>query len=562
MKGWRINFILILIFIFGAAIISRLVFLQILNQEYWKAMAKGQQKFFQEIKPKRGEIFLKDKEGKLYTIATNKDFKFVYLVPKEIKEKSETAKKLAQILNLEENFVLEKLKNEESLFVLLKNKLTDSEIQNLKELNAPGVYLENESIRYYPLSSFAAHVLGFVGKDFNGQYGVEGFYNDTLKGEGGFLEEEKTSSGYSIFFDSNFLPAKKGTDLTLTIDYNIQFLAEKLLKEAKDNLKIEEGTIIVADPNSGKIIAMANFPSFDPNEYSKIKDLAIFQNAACQKLFEPGSVFKPITMASALDKEKITPQTTYRDPGVIKIGGYKIYNYDGRKYPGEITMTEVLEKSINTGAVFAEKEVGHENFLEYVGRFGFFEKTGIDLQGEVWSENKNLKSGREVNFATASFGQGVEVTPIQLIRAFSAIANGGKLVTPYIVEKSQPNFNGKQIISSRTASQLQAMMVSVVENGYAKRTKIPGYYIAGKTGTAQIPWSVMGIDKPGYSEKTIQSFIGFAPAFNAKFIILVKLNNPNTKTAEYSAVPIFKELAKYIIDYWQIPPDYKVESPK
>lgn len=532
-------------------------------------MAKGQQKFFEEIGPERGEIFIKDRTGNLYTLATNKDFKFVYLVPEEIENKPEVAAMLSRILSLDENLISEKLKEEESLFVVLKNKLTDIEAQNLKELNLPGVYLETEQIRYYPLTSLASHLLGFVGGESTGQYGIEGFYNDILSGEKGFLEGEKNPTGYSILFDTNFSPAKKGSDLILTIDYNIQFLAEKLLKGAKEDLEIEGGTIIVADPNSGGIIALANFPSFDPNEYSKIKNLDIFQNSATQKLFEPGSVFKPITMAAALDKEKITPQTTYTDPGIIKIGNYTIYNYDGRTYPGEITMTEVLEKSINTGAVFAEKEAGHENFLDYVEKFGFFEKTGIDLQGEIWSANKNLKSGREINFTTCSFGQGIEITPIQLVRAFSAIANGGKLVKPYIVEPpttfqgeeaKQTNYaksGGGEVISSRTASQLQAMMVSVVENGYAKRTKIPGYYIAGKTGTAQIP------EEGKYSsERTIQSFVGFAPAFNAQFLILVKLDNPKTKTAEYSAVPIFKELAKYIIDYWQIPPDYEVTENK
>ncbi len=561
MSKLRINLILIFFFFFAATIISRLVFLQIIDRNYWQAMAKGQYRFSQEIGPERGEIFLKDKKGNAYTLATNKDSQFVYLSPKEIKDKIDTVSKLSRILDLTESQISEKLEDEESLFVVLKEKLSDTEINNIKELNLAGVYLKSEKIRYYPFGSLASHILGFVGGDNSGQYGIEGYYNDILKGKEGFIEGEKSRSGASIFFNTNFSPAEKGSDLFLTIDYNIQFLAEKLLKGAKANLEIESGTIIVAEPNSGKIIALANYPNFDSNNYSEIKNLDIFQNSAVQKLFEPGSVFKPITMASALDTEKITPQTKYTDPGILKIGGYKIYNYDGRTW-GEQTMTGVLEKSINTGAVFAEKAAGDENFLEYVKRFGLFEKTGIDLQGEVWSENKTLKSGREINFTTASFGQGVEITPIQLVRAFSAIANGGKLINPYIVENPSPLSKGEeQVISSRTASQLQAMLVSVVENGYANRTKIAGYYIAGKTGTAQIPWTALDIDKAGYSEKTIQSFIGFAPAFNAQFIILVKLNNPKTSTAEYSAVPIFKELAKYIIDYWQIPPDYDTNNP-
>ena len=310
---------------------------------------------------------------------------------------------------------------------------------------------------------------------------------------------------------------------------------------------------------------MANFPAFDPNEYSKVEDISVFKNAIIQKIFEPGSIFKPITLAAALEEKKITPQTTYVDPGVIKIGGWPIYNYEKRTYPGQITMTEVLEKSINTGAVFAKNQVGNKKFLEYVEKFGFFKKTDIDLQGEIYSENKNLKIGYEVNFATASFGQGIEMTPIQITRAFCAIANGGKLVKPFVVKEISNNSGKKEtqveisesIISPKTASQLTAMLVSVVENGYGKGARIPGYYIAGKTGTAQVPWTSLGINKSGYSERTWQSFIGYAPAFNPKFLIMVKLDNPKTKTAEYSAVPIFHDLAEYIINLWQIPPDYE-----
>ncbi|MBA7709875.1 Penicillin-binding protein PbpB [subsurface metagenome] len=220
-------------------------------------------------------------------------------------------------------------------------------------------------------------------------------------------------------------------------------------------------------------------------------------------------------------------------------------------------MTEVLEKSINTGAVFAESQLGHKNFLNYIERFGIFEKTGIDLQWEISPPNTELKQEREINFATASYGHGIEMTPIQLARAFCVIANGGKLVKPYLVE-TEPEISNNNVISAQTAFKLTAMLVSVVKNGpYTKRARIPGYYIAGKTGTAQMSFAALDIDEEGYSDKTWQSFVGFAPAFDPRFLILVKLDNPATKTAEYSAVPLFQELAKYIIDYYQIPPDYE-----
>ena len=561
MIKWRVNLILISIFVFGATIIGRLVFLQIIDREEARAFAKGQQKFFEEVQAPRGEIIIKDKAGNNYTLAADKIFQFVYASPPEVKDKNDVAEKLSQILNIGKEQILEKLENDESLFAVLKTKLTDSELQNIKDLNIEGIYLKDEAMRYYPLETLASHVVGFIGAEGIGQYGIEGFYNDILFGESGFMEGEKSRSGYSIFFNiADFFQPKKGTDLELTIDYNIQFQAENLLKKNREKLEFEQATIIVADSVSGKILALANYPNFNPNEYSKIKNLDIFQNAALQKLYEPGSVFKPITMSTALDKEKITPQTTYIDEGKLKFGGYTISNYDGKEW-GKRTMTEVLERSINTGAVFAEEAVGNNNFIEYVKRFGFFEKTGIDLQGESWSENKNLQTGRDINCATAAFGQGVEVTPMQLIRAFSAIANGGKLINPYIVDGFKQNTEEKQIISSRTASQVQGMMVSVLENGYSKNIRIPGYWVAGKSGTAQVPWTSLGINKAGYSEKTIHSFIGFGPAYNAKFLILIKLDNPNTYSSEFSAAPIFKELARYIIDYWQIPPDYDVNNP-
>ncbi len=541
MKKWRVNLIFIAVVLFGAAIISRLVYLQIIQEELYKALAQGQQKDFQLIKGERGEIFFSGGE----ILATNIKGGYVFVSPQEIKEKEKTARTLSRIFNLEEELILGKLKKD-SLFEKIKSKITKEEEQALKEINLAGVYLGEAVFREYPQGTTASQAIGFFGGEERGQYGIEGHYDDVLQGEEGIQE-----------FD-------KGSDIFLTVDYNIQFIAEKLLESAKENLNIKGGQIIVLDPNSGKILALANFPNFDPNNYSEV-DFELFQNSAVQKLFEPGSAFKPITMAAALDQEKVTPQSTYIDEGKVEIGKDTLYNY-GERVWGKQTMTEVLEKSINTGAVFVERQLGHELFLEYIDLFGFFEPTGIDLQGEEFSENREFKKGYEINFATASYGQGIEMTPIQLVRAFCAIANGGRLVRPYMVEKivengtiikTQAEISSEQVISQKTASQLTAMLISVVENGFAKAAKVPDYYIAGKTGTAQIPWSTLDIDKRGYSQETWQSFIGFAPALNPRFLILIKLDNPGTKTAEYSAVPIFKELAKYIIDYMQIPPDYE-----
>lgn len=545
MQHWRINLILAVIFLFGVAIIGRLFFVQILQGDFYKALSQGYT-VGEEIETERGEVFFKNEKP----LAINEDWFLVFASPGKVEKKEETAEKLAEILNLNKDSILEKLKKD-NLYEVIKKRLIDEELENLKELNLVGIYLEKESGRYYPQESLASQVVGFLNTDKKGQYGIEGGYDEILKGN----------------------RKNPGQDLILTIDYSIQFTAEKLLAEAQENLDIESGEIIVIEPNSGKILALANFPNFNPNQYSEITDLDIFQNSATQKIFEPGSVFKPITFAAALNEGKITPQTTYLDPGVVEFDGWPIYNYEQRIYRGEttaeITMTEVLEKSVNTGAVFVEQRLGRELFFEYIEKFGFFEKTEIDLQ-ETIPENKEFhegwEQGREINFATAAYGQGIEMTPIQLVRAYSVIANGGKLVKPYLVEKirekdkiieTKPKIEDDLVISPKTASQLTAMLVSVIENGFAKSAQIPGYYVAGKTGTAQMSFAALEIDKKGYSDKTWQSFIGFAPAFNPQFLILVKLNNPKTKTAEYSAVPIFHTLAKQIVDCYQIPPDYE-----
>jgi len=520
MKNLRENLIFSFIIIFALVLIFRLFYLQILKGNYYRALAVGIHTSFVETIEKRGEIFFAGGEP----LALNKEYFFVFAIPSKIKEKEKTAKILSEVLNLKEEELLEKISSEQK-FIVIKEKLNDDEVSTIQKLNLSGVFVEAKIGRFYPQKTIASNLVGFVDSDGNGRYGLEEYYDEILK---------------------------KGEDLILTIDYRVQYQAEKLLEKAKESLNIEGGQIIVVEPSSGKIIAFANFPNFDPNFYKEFaKNLEIFKNPGTQNLFEPGSVFKPFTMAAGLEEGKITPQTTYRDPGEIRINGWIIRNYANRVYPGEITMTEVLEKSINTGAVFAKNQIENSTFLNYIKNFGFFEKTGIDLP-EVYSENKELKSGREINFATASFGQGIAVTPIQVVRAYCAIANGGNLVTPYLVEKFHKQIP-KKILSQKTVSQLTSMLVSVIENGFGQKAKIPGYYIAGKTGTALQP----KYGERGYSEKTWQSFVGYFPAYNPKFLILVKLDNPSTKTAEYSAVPIFRDLADYIIRIYQIPPDYE-----
>ncbi|MCP6719213.1 MAG: penicillin-binding transpeptidase domain-containing protein, partial [Patescibacteria group bacterium] len=359
MKNWRINIVFVFLILFSAAIIDRLIFLQVSNGEIYRALSQGLHSSFLELPGSRGEIFLKNGEP----LAINIDLPFVFVDPTRVKDQEEVARSLAPILNLEEVFVLDKL-NKHGSYSLIKRKLSQQEVESLRNLDLEGVFVGKEKGRYYPKEVLASHVIGFLGAGGEGQYGLEQFYDSTLRSEKGFIKE------------------KKGADLILTINYDIQFEAEKLLQKAKENLDIEKGQIIVLDPDSGKILAMADLLNFNPNNYEKYAEegnLEIFKNRATQGLFEPGSVFKTITMSAALEEKRISPKMTYIDQGSVTIDGETIYNYNERIY-GEQSMTNVLEKSINTGSVFVQKQLGQALFLKYMKDFGLFEPTGIDTQ--------------------------------------------------------------------------------------------------------------------------------------------------------------------------------------
>ncbi|KKQ18614.1 MAG: Peptidoglycan glycosyltransferase [Berkelbacteria bacterium GW2011_GWA1_36_9] len=550
--------------VFGAAIISRLFFVQIINHKLYQAQALGQQAGFASVTGARGQIFSQSNQqtkgtkgsGETKNLAINKDSWTISANPNDIPDKPAFAKVLSGYINQTEDQLLSEINTQDS-YIVLKKDLTSDELDKIKALNLDGLYWQNNPVRFYSQGDFAGQVLGFLGGEGSGQYGLEDYYEDILKGKSG-IKEKKKGLG-SIFSDNNKM-SLDGSDIYLTIDYNIQFQAESLLKKQEEKNDIDSGQIIVLKPDSGRILALANFPSFNPNQYSKEKDLDVFQNGAVQKLFEPGSILKPFTMAIALNEGKITPDTTYVDTGFVKFGLKTIHNFANEVY-GEQTMTQVLENSINTGAVFASQQISHKTYLDYIDKFGFTQKTGVDLQGEVYSNNDVLRAGSDMNFATASFGQGIELTPMQIVRGFAMLANGGKIVKPYIVEKI---VNGQDeiiikpktsdpVVSQKTISDLTKMLINVVDNGFNGVAKIPGYYLAGKTGTAQVPLK----NGKGYEpDKTIQSFVGYGPAYNPQFLILVKLDNPKVPQSSLSAVPVFKELAQYIINYWQIPPDY------
>jgi cell division protein FtsI/penicillin-binding protein 2 len=434
-------------------------------------------------------------------------------------------------------------------------------------INIPGLAFHINSHRFYPDPSLASHILGFVGIDGYdniGRYGLEGFFELELTGVPGHIQTERGSGSTIIVNNREYLAPQAGSDLVLTIDRSVQhYVCEKLI-ERVEFYQAEGGSVVIVNPKSGEIIAMCSVPSFDPNNYRLVSDISIFNNPAISHQFEPGSTFKTITMAIALDQEKINPNTTYNDTGEIMISGWPkpIRNSDFFTHGahGIVDMKTVLNQSLNTGTIFAMRQVGAKKFAQYLQDFGLGEKTGIELGNESSGNISNLLSNRikEIDAATASYGQGIALTPLQMAMAYQVIANNGVLMKPYIVSeiinhdsssyKTSPQ-KIRQVISQKSANTTMAMLVNVVEKGHAGTAKIPGYYIGGKTGTAQIP------GPGGYLENQhIHVFTGIAPIDDPAFVMLVKIDKPKgVRFAVTSVVPLWRDIAEYLLNYYQIP---------
>lgn len=563
----RIVILTVFLFLAFLIIIGRLFFLQVVSGSYYQSLGNDQHSLFSKLPQNRGEIKITDQfapEG--FLVATNVKKDLLFAVPKNISNTEELAGKLAPILGLETQDLVQRMADKSKNYVVLKRQLTDEQEKSIKDLKVSGLGFDPEIIRYYPEKNFLSHVLGFVGYKNNdrlGLYGLEKSLETQLAGNSGSLLQDKDVGGAWIFGGKReMVPAKDGDNLILTIDRSIQYKAETILNEAVTKNLADSGCIIVMNPKTGAVLAMASFPSFDPNLYSKVEDPSVFNNIATIGNYEPGSIFKAITMAASINEGKVGPDTTYYDSGEVNIDGYTIKNSDNKAH-GQQTMTQVLEESLNTGVIFAKEKIGNQKFMSYIKKFGFGKKTGIDLT-EASGNLENLKYNIAVNYDTASFGQGLSVTPIQMVQAFSAFANGGVMVRPYIVQarissdggtvETKPEFS-EQVISPTTAGTIGGMLVNVVENGHGKRAKVKGYYVAGKTGTAQVPKK----DGKGYEENNnIGSFIGFAPVEDPKFVAIVRINHPRTvQFAESTAAPAFGELAQFILNYYNVPPTRK-----
>lgn len=546
---------------------ARLFQLQVLEYKTYADAAKSQHWSENEVQPKRGNIYVKDIEGSLFPLATNIKLYKVYVDLVNSKDQDKTAENLSGALGVKKAEILEKFKKSESKrYIPIKRKITEEEGQKIRDIDDNAIGLEPEHWRVYPEKHLASQVLGYVDGDGNGVGGIEQYFNEELKGVPGLYKAESDSLGNKILTGRDVsVEAKDGEDLVLTINRDIQAQAEQALKKAVETHHAKKGSVIVVDSKTGAILAMANAPSFDPNTYQEVKDYALFKNSSISDIYEPGSIFKVLTMAAGLDARKIEPDTKYTDTGSVTLGGFTIKNSDLKAH-GEVTMTQVLEQSLNTGTTNVQQRLGKDLFYEYLVKFGLGVVSGIEAPEGTEGAGKVYKPS-EVNehtYATMSFGQSISATPLQMAMVFQAVANGGKLMNPRLVESRQKdghteeaytNSEGQQVISREAATKLTGMMVSVVQRGHGQQAGVKGYKVAGKTGTAQVPKeNGLGYDP----NKNIGSFIGFAPADSPRFVVLAKIDEPKgVSWAESTAAPIVGEILQGLLNYYQIPPTEK-----
>jgi len=556
--SWRYRFtFLVLIFALGI-IISRLFYWQIIKRDELSALAFSQYSGVRKLLPQRGEIKTSDN----FPVASNRVSYLVFANPSVLKDKKKITNTLSLYLKTDSSSI-SALVSLDRFWVPIASGIDLKTKDDIGKLSLSGIGFEQQFKRFYPEASLSAHILGFVGKDESGvdkgYFGLEGYYDRLLRGKEDYVVEIQDALGRPIL--SKMTKRSKrvnGSSLKLSVDRSIQFLVEAKLKRGIEKYGASSGMVGIMNPRTGHIIAMAAFPSFSPDSYQDYNE-DVYKNPFISNTFEPGSSLKPLVMSAALDASVVTPQTRCNIcGGPVTIGGYELHTWND-KYFKDTNMIDVIRRSDNTGMVFVAQKLGTDRMISYLTKFGIGQLTDIDLQGEAAPSLKPKGEWYSVDLATAGFGQGISLTPIELLNGFSAIANKGKRMQPLVVSsvempdgkiiKIEPKILSKPI-SEKTAKVMIEILVNAVNKGEAQWTKLKGYRIAGKTGTASIP--VAGHYDP---DKTIASFIGFAPADDPKFVMLVILDKPTTSIyASETSAPIFFDIAKDLLSYYGIPP--------
>ena len=565
----RIEYTVRVLLCIAVVLVGRLFFLQIIDKSDLQAKNLSQVQVDRKLQSPRGTIY--DRNGR--PLAMSVVTKSLYADPKMIKQSpSEVADLIAPYVTMSKEDIVKSLQ-EDTAFVwidrMMEPEKSKAVAQLIEDKNVEGLNFVEESKRYYPNGNLAAQVLGFVGTDDKGLDGLEMVLDDELKGG---IQKELVATdrkGNAIFGSvlSKYLP-DKGKSVTLTIDASIQFIAERALDKAMEDTGAKHASVIVMDPKTGEILAMANRPTYDPNHYSQGSE-EDFKNIAVTNLYEPGSTFKPIIASAALASGKWKLDQVYNDKGSFAANGHVMQNWNGEGY-GPVRLIDILKFSINTGMAEIGTTTGADILSKYVRNYGFGSKTGIELPGEGDGILYNPDDMSKLDVATMSIGQGIAVTPLQMVRAFGAIANGGSMMKPHIV-KSYSNIKGEvtsttetsvvgQPVPAETAKTIVDILEKEVSEGGGTKAMVEGYHFGGKTGTAQ----KLDTKHGGYLDgQYIASFIGFGPVEDPKFVVLVVIDDPQKGSYYGSQIvaPVFKDIVSQLVRYYQMSPYVKESTP-
>lgn len=585
MKLWRLLFIQIFFVVLTATVVGRLLYWQVIQHEFLVAKASDQHEVTTLIEATRGRIFARDgsilvgNERTFLLFADLGEFKKSFKAKKDVKKVAEKITKalFTEVLNFQKdpkkmskvekealfvntrNDIAERLNSQNLVWVPLAKKISQDSKKRVQSLKIAGLGFEEVERRFYPEGSLASQLLGFVGKDKDGTdtgyFGLEGYYDEQLRGKPGRLIQALDASGNPILTndeDGSF--PTDGFDLTTTIDRNVQFIVEEELESGVKKYGAKIGSILVMNPKTGEILALANYPNFNPSRWQVFEE-SNFRSSAISDVYEPGSTFKLVTMATALDAGVIKPNTNCPCKGPIRVSGYEIQTWNN-KYNPNSSIVEILQHSDNVGAGFVAKKIGTDIFLNYIRNFGLGSPLGVDLQGEEAGLVKERQNWSAVDLVTASFGQGLSITALQMMSALSVIANDGKLMKPYVVKKISGREREitirpeeiRQVIKPETAKVMKELLLAAVEGGEAKNLIPKGYRVAGKTGTAQV--AIAGHYDPS---QAVASFVGFGPVEDPKFVAIVKYIDPFPIYGAETAEPTFFKIAKKLYPHWGIP---------
>jgi cell division protein FtsI/penicillin-binding protein 2 len=546
---------------------AKLFLVQVMRGNFYSEAADHQYATSSTDIYERGTIYFERKDGQLVSAATQISGFKIAIDTDKITDKESVYQKLSKIITLDYKDFIKKAEKKSDPYEEIANHISKEQADAVSLLKLSGLNIFKEKWRFYPGGNMASHALGFVGYKgdlLGGRYGLERQYD--------YLLSRNANNPYVNFFAEVFSNIRKTLfesgelegDIVTTIEPQVQGFLEKKLVEVKDRYQVDSIGGIIMNPIDGSIYALAVKPDFDPNNFSQVKNVSIFSNPLVENVLEFGSVVKPLVMASALDAKVVTPETTYNDKGSVIVEKKEIFNFDKKGRGPGTSMQEVLNQSLNTGMVFVEQKLGKERLREYLLSFGIKDKTAIDLPNETSGLVSGiLKSPREIEYANAAFGQGIALTPVELVRALASLGNGGNLVIPHVVKEIKYN-NGisKEItyptvptkITKATGEEITSMLVTVMDKAIKGGLgKLDHFSVAVKTGTAQVADNTTG---GYYTDRHTHSFFGYFPAYDPKFIVFLYAINP--KGVPYAAntwSDPFLDITKFLLNYYNVPPD-------